>query len=82
MTVIFLLQQSTKSVPVNQEVVMMNMSSPSIVPPPQSDAARSSPGVEALLRRPPFPSHRFVGASPVQTMSMIHVPDLQTVYSM
>jgi len=73
------LQQSTKSVPVDEEVVMMNLSSPSIVPPPQRDGARSSPGVEALLRRPPFPSHRFVGASPVQTMSIVHVPDIQTV---
>jgi len=48
----------------------LNLSSPSVLPPQRRDDAGSSPGVEALLRRPPYPSHRFVGVNPVQTMFM------------
>jgi len=51
----------------------MNLSSPSALPPQRRDNTGSSPGVEALLRRPPYPSHRFVGVNPVQTMSMVSV---------
>ena len=64
------LQLSTKAAPVDQKLTAMNLSSPVIVPAQRRDRARSSPNVEAMLRRPPFPSHRFVGANPVQTMSI------------
>ena len=62
-----LFQSSTKPVPVVRDVATSNTSS--AVPPQRRDSPHSSPGVEALLRRPPFPSHRFVGGNAVQTMS-------------
>jgi len=64
-----LLQPFTKPISDAPDVAASNSSSSSIVPPRRYDGQRTQPGVEALLRRPPFPSHRFVGGNPVQTMS-------------
>jgi len=69
-----LFQPSTRPVPADKDDLATFNVSLSAVSPRRRDSSRSSPGVEALLRRPPLASHRFrFNDNPVQTMSMVSV---------
>ena len=62
----------TKPVAVRGEGAEVNISSSNV--PARRERPRSSPNVDAMPRRPSFPSHRFAsGITPVQTMSMMSV---------